>query len=158
MRKLLSVVLVTLLVAACDQVPTRTDTLVTAPELSAATKIVDDKGVIDLAPFLFFVECTGEDVLFAGTFRFHVKIWDNGHANGHFDVDIQGVGQDTGLKYNGKQVQNISIGPGGLPFAGTVHLSVVSATSADNLVVTVHLTINENGEVTASLGSAECRG
>lgn len=143
-------------------------TLGTAGAASAVSTITRT----DLTGTTFANPCTSEQITIAGG-TFQLIVNDTTDANGglHFDIrgNAQGVvatGAISGDRYRlaGDFWSEQTVRNASFPLSLTlveVH-NAVSAGSAQNFIVHIvrHLTINANGDVTASVDavSAECRG
>ena len=119
---------------------------------------------------IFYNECTEEDVAFSGDL--HLLVGGNitpsgmGHLNIH--INNQGVTGEGDITHDSYQVvgaANLTINTDmydGNPLVlnAVLHMQFVSQGSADNLRLSVHLhiTVNANGDVTATLGeiTTEC--
>ena len=165
-------ILAVAVLAACSDAPTSSTVATTAGPKLAATAFTHNAQVPFTVPA--FVPCAnggvGEFVLLEGDLNIlvHLTISDAGtvsmetHAQ---PMGISGTGLVTGDKYQGTGVSlaHVSIGPGGLPFEDTLieNFRVIGQGPDNNLLVhqTLHITVNENGDVTAEVTniSVECR-
>lgn len=158
--------------AACSDAPTSSPPATAAGPRLAATTFTSNAQVPFAIPA--FVPCAnggvGEFVLLEGDLNLlvHLTTSDAGtvsmetHAQ---PMGISGTGLVTGDKYQGTgaSLAHVSTGAGGLPIEDTLIESfrVIGQGPDNNFLVhqTVHVTVNENGDVTADVtnGSVECR-
>jgi hypothetical protein len=125
----------------------------------------------DRSTFTFYTSsCTGDElVFFEGTEQIvaHTTIDANGvyHTNGQYALKGQGEGLDSGDKYVYNYVsnyhENYSLAPGeNYNFTQTLNVKIIrqgSDTTTDDLQGKVlnHVTIDENGDVTAVVENFE---
>lgn len=123
--------------------------LSSSPTLWAATSTTLPLDVIRSA------DCTGEDVALSGTIHLVSHTQADGSTVGHFNYqNVTGVGLTSGTRYRATTVDQQWLAapfPTSIHSTGTFHL--ISQGSSSNLLVTVltHITVNANGEVTASI-------
>ena len=112
----------------------------------------------------YYNKCIEESVAFSGDL--HLLVGGNitpngiGHLNIHINNQgVSGVGEDTQDSYQVVGAANLTINTDmydGNPLVvnAVLHMQFVSQTSADNLRLTInlHITINANGDVTATVG------
>jgi hypothetical protein len=116
------------------------------------------------------IPCAGEIVQLTGTLHLqnHLTLDDAGGAHFKTHAQPQGISGDgliSGDKYQGTGVtqEHDNFNAGGLPIALTFvnNFRIIGQGSGNNLLIhtTAHLTVNENGVVTANVSnaSAECR-
>ncbi|WP_437817699.1 hypothetical protein [Sorangium sp. So ce1078] len=115
--------------------------------------------------------CVPEFVVLTGDLHIllHINANEGGGSNFVFHSNyqgIEGVGLTTGSQYRGVNTQTLKVelGSGGLPsvFTNVVDIRLIGQGQTENFVVhlTQHITVNENGEITAIVDNAttECRG
>ena len=157
-----------IITVGCDQATTPPDHI-SSPNFAVVT---NDEIVM---PFGVFVPCANGgagEVVFASDLRLHVLLSVTTDAAGGFHLRSHfqpmggdGVGQDTGDKYQatGHSLDGFNLNSGGLPFEDTFveNFRWIGRGPGNNLLVhtQVHLTVNENGVVTAIVdnSSVECR-
>ena len=114
--------------------------------------------------------CTEEDVAFSGDLHLlvggNITPSGNGHLNIHLNNQgVSGKGDSSFDSYQVVGAANLSINTDmydGMPLVvnAVLHMQFVSQGSADNLrlKVNLHVTVNANGDVTATLGNitGEC--
>ncbi len=155
----------------CDPATTAPDSKPAIPAPSYEV-VVNDQIV---TPFFVFVPCAAGgagELVFASDLRLHVLISVTFDAAGgaHFDFHFQpmggsGVGLVTGDKYQATGItrDGFNINSGGLPIEETFvnNFRWIGPGPDNNLLVhtTFHITVNENGVVTALVinSSVECR-
>ena len=115
-----------------------------------------------------FNPCTVENVDLSG--NLHLLIHVNSDGNGGFHLKlhanaqgISGVGQSSGNKYQGTGAANLQFNAKkGVVVTAVLNANLISKGSADNasLHVTLHLTVNANNNVTATVVNvnAKCKG
>jgi hypothetical protein len=154
-----------LLFAGCADAPT-------TPRLSESAvkggKVARDIDVNQTFPidFNIFNPCNGDIIVLVGTN--HTLIHSTDASNGKIligasmTINMDGIGANTGLKYNFTEVTRYSTKTGDpFPmiedFYDSIH--IVSQTSSNNLTTTLHvkLTINANGLPTAEYEHDDAR-
>ncbi len=129
---------------ACEQAPTTLD----APDVLAAVKVVDTNEFVDVVDFAVFNPCNGQVVLFTGTSHDKVQMWDNGHWKFHFQFNLTGT-DASGVTYRLTDAFNAQ-GNAVLPVTYNYTAKLVSSTGEDNALYKEHITLNANGDLTAS--------
>jgi hypothetical protein len=112
--------------------------------------------------FLRSADCTGEIVEISGTLHMVNQLQADGSVIGHFNYqDVSGVGLTSGAVYRVAAVDHFRLSapfPSSIASSSSFHL--LSRGAESNLLVTVfyHITVNANGEVTASIDdlSVQC--
>jgi hypothetical protein len=106
-------------------------------------------------------ECTGEDVEISGTIHLVSKTQGDGGIVGHFNYQhVRGVGLTSGTEYRVSAVDLVHLSP---PFPSSVHsvrsFRMIAPGSDANLLVDalMHITVNANGEVRASIDELSSR-
>lgn len=167
MPKKSALTLLPLVLAACMEQGGLTDPAIT-PAFAASAVTTSTSVPIDLA---VFVPCanggSGEVVALSG--RLHILTHATLNANGGFTLrshvqpqNVSGTGQVTGDRYRGTGVTQITTtANSGETFTFINNFRVVGQGPGNNILVheNVHMTVNANGEVTASVAnlSVECR-
>ena len=164
------IVAAAMLMSACtEEIPSAPET--PGPDFRADVETLF-KGWFPLnpPPGGVFNACTGENVLFTGTFNLTVRSVTSSSGRTQFRVhvngNVTGVGATTGTEYQSNEVTNLTetAGPKG---AAVFHLNftirTVSKGSLDNSVgqIRIQVTVNANGEVTVDRELFEfdiCRG
>lgn len=108
-------------------------------------------------PVHFFrsADCTGEVVEISGTVHLLAQTQPDGSLIGHFNYqNVRGVGLTSGAVYRVSAVDHFWLAapfPSSIQSERSFHL--ISQGAASNLLVRVlyHITVNANGEVTASM-------
>jgi len=167
MRRLFCI-LPLLALGACDQLP---DEPAALPPSFGATVETLEKGWFPLTPPPggVYNACTGEYVLFSGSFNLLVRrvtsdadqvMWVI-----HQAVNVKGIGQTTGTKYISNEVLNYKThaGPNSantlqIAFPILVHSTGGGSTSVG--LILIHATLDANGNLTAfkEVFSFDCRG
>ena len=105
--------------------------------------------------FLRSADCTNEIVEISGTIHFVNQTQADGSVMGHFNYqNVSGVGLTSGDRYRVSAVDHIRLSA---PFPSSLtsvqSFQLINRGSQSNLLVKVlyHLTVNANGEVTASI-------
>jgi len=107
--------------------------------------------------FIRSADCSGEDVEISGTIHMVNKTLADGSVIGQFNYqDVTGVGLTSGITYRVSAVDQVRLAapfPSSISSVQSFHL--ISNGSSSNLIVQVlyHVTVNANGEVTASIDS-----
>jgi len=107
--------------------------------------------------FIRSADCSGEDVEISGTIHMVNKTLVDGSVIGQFNYqDVTGVGLTSGITYRVSAVDQVRLAapfPSSISSVQSFHL--ISNGSSSNLIVQVlyHVTVNANGEVTASIDS-----
>jgi|GEM_PF-2257015 hypothetical protein len=103
--------------------------------------------------FLRSADCTGEMVEIGGTIHMVNQIQADGSAMGHFNyLNVSGVGLTSGNTYQTNAVDHIRLSA---PFPSSItsvrSFLLISRGSSSNLLIHVayHITISENGQMTA---------
>lgn len=100
-------------------------------------------------------DCTGEDVEISGTIHLVNQTQADGSLIGHFNyMDVTALGLTSGANYRVNAVDHLRLSapfPSDITSVQTFRL--ISRGSGSNLLIhaTYHITINANGEMTASL-------
>lgn len=148
--------------------------LLALASVSAQASTITDNVKVPLSGFGVFVPCAndgaGEVVTLSGTLHLLVHVTIDAHGGVHVKSHAQpqgvsGIGELTGAKYQGTGVtqDHTNIGAAGLPYTFTFvnNFRIIGQGPGNNSTVheNVHVTINANGEVTASVDNfrARCR-
>jgi len=105
-------------------------------------------------------DCTGELVQFGGELHLVALLENAGTVAGHLNYQgVTATGLTSGTIYRATSVDNFRIDLGGSSpqdVTSTRNIHLVGPGSGDNLLVQIvtHLTVNANGEVTASVEKA----
>jgi hypothetical protein len=105
--------------------------------------------------FIRSADCTGEDVQVSGTIHLVNQTQADGSVVGHFNYqNVGGLGLTSGTIYQISAVDQVRLSA---PFPSSIHsvqsFHLISRGSDSNLLVQVlyHITVDANGEVTASI-------
>jgi hypothetical protein len=105
--------------------------------------------------FLRSADCTGEVVELTGTIHLVNQTQADGSVIGHFNYqNVSGVGQTSGRTYQVSAVDHFRLNaPVPTNVTSVQSFRLISRGAESNLLVTVlyHITINANGELTASI-------
>jgi hypothetical protein len=100
-------------------------------------------------------DCTGEQVELSGTIHLVSQMQSDGSVVGHFNYQgVTGLGLTSGSVYQASAVDHFRLSA---PFPSSIistrSFYLISQGSGSNLLVTIlyHITVNGNGEVTASI-------
>jgi len=117
-----------------------------------------------------FIPCVPEDVLIQGNLHILVTQTVDGRGGVHFKFHYQpqgvtGIGSATGTVYHatGLTQGHTNVNSGGLPYTDTYvnNFRIIGEGPGNNLLVqnVFHVTVNENGEVTAVVDrtSVDCK-
>jgi hypothetical protein len=111
--------------------------------------------------FLRSADCTGEVVEISGIIHFVNQTQRDGTFVGHFNYqNVTGLGLTSGTIYKVSTVYQIQASE---PFPSTFNLiqgfHLISKGSDSNLLITIlfHITVNANGEVTATIEDAHAQ-
>jgi hypothetical protein len=103
--------------------------------------------------FLRSADCTGEMVEISGTIHMVNQIQEDGSVMGHFNyLNVGGVGLTSGNTYQTNAADHIRLSA---PFPSSINsvrsFLLISRGSSSNLLIHVayHITIDENGKMTA---------
>jgi hypothetical protein len=128
--------------------------------------------IISIPPnAVLFDSCTGESVHVSGTIHIVTVVTLDGgggtHTEMHFNVQgVSGVGLSTGTQYRGIHTETHSSnsdGPAPSEFTTRIDIKLISEGASSNLTirdVLVHVTVNADGTVTASIDNVtvgECQ-
>ena len=134
-----------------------------SPALASATVFHDDFDVPE--DYTEFSPCAGEDIHFSGAY--HVEIQTTIDAGGGFhtqftanDNNFSGVGVSSGTQYRRVGATNQTINFSGqapyeTTFTNSFNFIGQGASNNTLLIATFHVTINANGEVTASVDNSK---
>jgi hypothetical protein len=106
-------------------------------------------------------DCTGEQVELSGTIHLVSQQQSDGSVVGHFNYqNVSGVGLTSGTTYRASTVDTVRLAapfPSDITSVGSFHL--IGQGENDNLLVNAlfHITVNANGEVTASIDDTSIR-
>jgi hypothetical protein len=118
---------------------------------------------------VLFDSCTGEGVHVTGTIHIVTAVTLDAtggtHTEMHFNVQgVSGVGLSTGIQYRGIHTETYSSNSNGASeFTTRIDIHLISAGASSNLTirdVLVHVTVNADGTVTASIDNVttgECQ-
>lgn len=136
----------------------------------SAQATVEVQRFIDLFVFDESHPCTGESVELSGELQITERVVTDSEGGVHttfhlVPLKIRGIGPNgERLMIVGGAREHIIEAAGGLPFTDTFTsmFNIVSQGGGDNFMeqITVHITVNENGDVTAEVEHVqeECRG
>jgi hypothetical protein len=106
-------------------------------------------------------DCTGETVLISGTIHFVTQTQADGSFVGHFNYqNMPGLGLTSGTIYRVSAVDQLRLSA---PFPSSINsvrsFHLISLGSENNLLITFlfHITVNANGEVTASIDDSHAQ-
>ena len=147
---------------ACEQSPTTLD----APDIRAAVKLIHANEIVDVS-FPIDNPCTPPEwIEMTGTDHQILFVWDtNGNGEpdvgdrfkSHIQFNLKGT-DANGVKYRLTDAQNEQGLFESMPYNITWTSHVISSTDVDNFLVTSHLTINANGDLTVFRISEKCVG
>ena len=106
-------------------------------------------------------DCTGETVLISGTIHFVTQTQPDGSFVGHFNYqNMAGLGLTSGTIYRVSAVDHLRLSA---PFPSSINsvrsFHLISVGSESNLLITFlfHITVNANGEVTATIDDSHAQ-
>jgi hypothetical protein len=117
-----------------------------------------------------YIPCVPESVTLTGNLHVLTSVTVDGNSGLHVDIlanpqGISGTGSVTGDKYQGtgETRTGFNVGPAGFPFETTFvnNFKIIGQGTGNNYIVhdTIHLTIDANGNVTATVTntSVDCK-
>ena len=105
--------------------------------------------------FIRSADCSAEEVEISGTIHMLNQTQADGSVIGHFNYqNVSGIGLSSGNTYRASAVNQVQLkAPFPSSIASSQSFQLISRGSDSNLLVHVlyHITVNANGEVTASI-------